>query len=90
MAAIGTAPCRSVALRALRIKFLQQDEAFGLTAMAVSLAGNHADFRQMRLPWRQRRSARKSKQKEPQMHADARGWAGVRHGRSGPNPADRA
>ena len=30
MAAIGTAPCRSVALRALRIKFLQQDEALDL------------------------------------------------------------
>jgi len=58
VAAISTAPCRSVVLRARRVKCLRQNETLGLTATAVSLAGNHADFRQIRLPWGQRRSAR--------------------------------
>ena len=35
----------------LRVKSLEQNEPHGPTATAVSPAGNHPDFRQMRLPW---------------------------------------
>ena len=48
VAAIGTAPCRSVVLRALRVKCLQQNEALGPTATARLTTT--PIFRQMRLP----------------------------------------